>query len=497
MMASSAMAAETEYLYGDDNDNVLIGSDAEKRYIVRPKSGADDIRLPNNGQFHWVQYNDVSNQGGVDINLTSGFHGGPAAGDTYENVRAFKGTREDDTFKGDGQSNFFDGYQGNDEFIDTYRNDTYKGGDGTDSVRFWKDYGDVTLTHNGNTITVTDATGYTDTLVSIEKVVFDDGVFENGIFVSDQSCSVPNSPPVLPLETYTVDEDYEHSLDVLQSATDPDNDALNIVSVSGAAHGGASIQNNVIIYSPDLNYSGDDSIQYTVDDGCGHQVTQTVLITVEPNCSVINGAPVLPRETYTVDEDYEQSLDVLLNATDPDNDYLRVVSVSGAAHGGTSIENNMILYSPDLDYNGTDSIQYTVNDGCGNQSTQSASITVKSDVNEGAKHMYFTMQAGNVYGNSQHSNMVTVYMTDPKVSLKWQQPTKLENGQCIEEGSRVTNYTLNFGTAQGAYTYKTIWDLESSHVDCSPTGSRDETCDVDILECSEDDYYVEDFYILQ
>jgi len=61
---------------------------------------------------------------------------------------------------------------------------------------------------------------------------------------------------------------------------DPDGDTLTLISAS-ALHGGISIgQLNIITYTPDLDYVGDDVITYTISDGRGAATTARVFMTV-------------------------------------------------------------------------------------------------------------------------------------------------------------------------------------------------------------------------
>ncbi len=67
---------------------------------------------------------------------------------------------------------------------------------------------------------------------------------------------------------------------VLDNDVDPEQDTLNIESVSDAHHGTASVVNGIIHYFPEPSFIGQDSFQYTINDGYSHPVNATVTVNV-------------------------------------------------------------------------------------------------------------------------------------------------------------------------------------------------------------------------
>jgi hypothetical protein len=71
------------------------------------------------------------------------------------------------------------------------------------------------------------------------------------------------------------------------------------------------------------------------------------------------------------------TFDVRANDTDADGDPLTVTITSGPAHGTTVVNaNGTITYTPASNYNGTDSLTYSVSDGQGGTASASVSISV-------------------------------------------------------------------------------------------------------------------------
>src|SRR5262245_41834696 len=70
-------------------------------------------------------------------------------------------------------------------------------------------------------------------------------------------------------------------------------------------------------------------------------------------------------------------VDVLANDSDPDQgDTLDIVDATDGAHGHSILNGGVLRYSPDLDYRGTDSFQYTVEDSTAGQSIATVNVIV-------------------------------------------------------------------------------------------------------------------------
>jgi YVTN family beta-propeller protein len=189
-----------------------------------------------------------------------------------------------------------------------------------------------------------------------------------------------NDDPVAVDDTFTVDEDSDFTvIDVLGNDTDADGDDLTVTGVSDTENGSAAIENGVLTYAPDGNFAGSDSFTYTVSDGNGGTATATVTVTVSP----VNDAPVAVDDVAAVAEDSGPTvIDVLGNDTDPDDDDLTVAGVGDTENGSVAIENGSITYTPDADFDGTDSFTYTISDGQGGTATATVHVTVEG-VNDG------------------------------------------------------------------------------------------------------------------
>ncbi len=80
--------------------------------------------------------------------------------------------------------------------------------------------------------------------------------------------------------------------------------------------------------------------------------------------SVPNHPPVSHADNYAIDEDTTLVDNVLANDTDEDGDALNAVLVASTMHGSLSLQSNgSFNYTPEQNYNGTDTFTYRANDG--------------------------------------------------------------------------------------------------------------------------------------
>ena len=90
-----------------------------------------------------------------------------------------------------------------------------------------------------------------------------------------------------------------------------------------------------------------------------------------------NNQPLAGDDTPSTDEDTSVDINVLANDTDVDGDSLTITGVSDPAHGTAVINpDGTIKYTPDANYNGTDSFTYTVSDGQGGTDTATVTVSV-------------------------------------------------------------------------------------------------------------------------
>ena len=197
-----------------------------------------------------------------------------------------------------------------------------------------------------------------------------------------------NDAPDVVGETININEDEIQTIStaaLLANDSDVDNPHtdLKIVAVDSlgaATHGTVTLNaNGTISYVPDANYFGPAQFTYTVSDGAGGFNVGTA----DLNIAAVNDAPTLQGESTTTDEDqilHISQANLLANDHDVDNpdSALSMTGVSNASHGTVAMVGNEVVFTPDLNYNGTASFSYTVSDGVGGTSTATVSLTINS-----------------------------------------------------------------------------------------------------------------------
>ena len=184
-----------------------------------------------------------------------------------------------------------------------------------------------------------------------------------------------NDAPIAENDNATATEDTQLVFTVLNNDSDPDGDTLTVATVS--ANNGTVTVNSAdqsLNYSPNANFNGSDTINYTISDGNGGTATALVMVTVNG----INDAPVANDDNASVNEDSNINISVLENDNDVDGDTLTITAAT-ATSGAVTIDNGISLtYTPNANFSGTDTVSYTISDGQGASASSSVSVTISS-----------------------------------------------------------------------------------------------------------------------
>jgi len=213
-----------------------------------------------------------------------------------------------------------------------------------------------------------------------------------------------NDAPVADNDTFTVAEDGSLHDSVLANDREVDGDTVTATLVTGPANGALTLNGDgSFTYVPDVDFSGTDSFTYQTSDGELTSNTALVTIVVTP----VNDAPVAKDDDYTVGEGTQLTGNVLDNDTDIDGDRLTAEVVSGPSHGSLTLNaDGTFTYTPEADYNGTDSFVYSVTDAknaTSNLATVTINVTPVNDAPVATDDSYTTDEGtqltGNVLGN--------------------------------------------------------------------------------------------------
>ncbi len=187
--------------------------------------------------------------------------------------------------------------------------------------------------------------------------------------------AAPNNPPLAAGEHFTGTEDTALQWTVgqlLANDADPEGDTLTLTGVGGANHGVVSLAAGVVSFTPQANYFGEASFDYTVTDAQGASATATVTLALAP----VNDAPLVSGEVLASDEDTIDLIAqaaLLANDTDVEGEALAIISVTNSQHGAVSLEaDGSIRFTPDANFHGQASFDYTVADTSGGESVATA-----------------------------------------------------------------------------------------------------------------------------
>ncbi|HEY0156888.1 MAG TPA: Ig-like domain-containing protein [Thermoanaerobaculia bacterium] len=146
---------------------------------------------------------------------------------------------------------------------------------------------------------------------------------------------------------------------VLGNDQDVDNASLIAVLLSGPAHGTLTLNpNGSFIYTPTTGFSGSDSFRYRASDGVATSL-QPARVTI--NVRTTNAAPVAHAATVNTDEDV--AVGVTLTGTDPDGDTVELELVTQPANGVLTGSLPNLAYTPNPNFNGTDTFTFRASDG--------------------------------------------------------------------------------------------------------------------------------------
>ncbi|TLX47714.1 hypothetical protein C1E24_07250, partial [Pseudoalteromonas phenolica] len=188
-----------------------------------------------------------------------------------------------------------------------------------------------------------------------------------------------NDAPVAVDNSVELQEEGAFEINVLGNDTDIDEgdsfDVSSVTVVSAPQNGQAEVTaEGTIIYTANTNYFGDDSFTYTVKDQAGAVSNEaTVLLSVTP----INDAPEVEAQALTLNED--DTLLVTLSGTDIDADALTYSIVSDVASGTLEQQAETTwLYTPNANFNGSDSFSFMANDGTLDSNIATFTLTINA-----------------------------------------------------------------------------------------------------------------------
>jgi hypothetical protein len=184
--------------------------------------------------------------------------------------------------------------------------------------------------------------------------------------------------PVNPFENYPTVEEATASISkgdnavINLVASDPDNLPLTFEVVNQPSNGTVLISDSELIYTPDVNFSGQAVISIKAFNGTKYSPPVNVVI------DVVSHNPIASTLHVSVVKNGTISID--LSGTDPENDSL-TYSVDTPSVNGTLFQNdtNTQTYVPNTDFVGEDSFTFKAFDGVYYSDPATVHITVTEE----------------------------------------------------------------------------------------------------------------------
>ena len=179
-----------------------------------------------------------------------------------------------------------------------------------------------------------------------------------------------NTAPVADNQAVTTPEDVP--LAITLTGSDGEGDSLTYTVTVQPVNGTLSGAAPNLTYTPAANYNGSDSFTFKVNDGTVDSNVATVSITV----NAVNDTPVANAQSVSTPED--TAVAITLVGSDVEGSSLTYSVVTSPANGILTGTLPNLTYTPAVNYNGSDSFTFKVNDGTVDSNVATVSITVNA-----------------------------------------------------------------------------------------------------------------------
>jgi uncharacterized protein (TIGR03437 family) len=268
-----------------------------------------------------------------------------------------------------------------------------------------------------------------------------DGTVDSATATVNIAIAPINDVPTANGQSVSTNEDTARAITL--TGSDPDGSSITYSIFAAPTNGTLTGTAPNLTYTPNANFNGSDSFTFIVNDGIFDSATATVSITVTP----VNDAPTANGTSETTNEDTPKA--ITLTGNDIEGSTLTYTVVTPPANGSLSGTAPNLTYTPNANYNGTDSFTFKVNDGQLDSANTTVSLTITA-VNDAP------VANGNS-GTTPEDIPVTVTLTGTDVEgspLTYTVVTPPANGTLSGTAPNLT-YTpaLNFNGAD-SFTFK-------------------------------------------
>jgi len=265
--------------------------------------------------------------------------------------------------------------------IDVLANDSDPDGDRL-TVASFTPPANGTVTNNGSAVLYQPRAGYSGPDSFTYTARDPGGLTATASVAITVNQALGNRPPVAQNDAASTRGVAPVSVAVLSNDSDPDGDAIRVISVTTPNNGAATFTAaGQVTYTARAGFVGTDTFSYTIEDARGGRASATVTITViaEVIIGPVNRPPIARDDSASQYKGGTTDILVLSNDEDPDGDPIRVISVTTPANGSAVIigGGTAIRYISRFGVqSGPDTFSYTISDTAGNTATARVSVII-------------------------------------------------------------------------------------------------------------------------
>jgi len=236
------------------------------------------------------------------------------------------------------------------------------------------------------------------------------------------------------------------AINITLAGSDPEGESLTytILEVNNAT---VTLSGNVANYTPNAHFNGTDTFTYKANDGTSDSNIATVTMTVSSEDDEPNTIDV----ATTTDEDV--AVTVNLSADEYDGDSYSFAIITDVSNGTTSLNGSVVTYTPNQDWNGTDTFTFEATDDrimFGKRNVATATITVNA-VNDAPVANDITNQITDE--NRMMQLDITLDATDVDGDALTYNITSTNNGSVTINGTIATYEPTQDWNGEDSFTY--------------------------------------------
>jgi VCBS repeat-containing protein len=474
------LEVEVPGLFGNDSD-----SDGDHIILESHSSVSDgSLSIRDDGSFVYTPSSGFTGKASFTYKVTDG----QSAGNEAE-VAIWVGMNEAPVAVDDTYSTNMDTVLDVSSADGLLKNDTDKEG-GALSINSVNNPSDGSLTvKNDGSFSYTPKTGFTGDVTFTYTITDGDKISQTAtVTITVNSSGGGNNAPVATDDSYSVNSGSNLDIaapGVLTNDTDADGDSLTAKLGTDVSHGTLTLNaDGSFTYTPASGYTGSDSFTYSANDGTDDSSDATVTITVNPVGT--NNPPIALPDEYSVNMNNTLDLaapGVLDNDTDPDSDALTVKLITDVSHGTLTLNTDGSLsYKPEDNYFGSDSFEYSVNDGAVDSNTVTVKITVAdtrvkvtlgtpvsvniSDVQGIAPNVQFSEKPAKIYGELNGKKLTLKKDKSSTVTVAkgiWMKKVALFDKKAIKSSGYAA--VINGKSQEKIVQLKVKWKFDGEKID--------------------------------